>query len=392
MRFEYENRGPVTFYVCTLDEGERVDELGLGMLTNNRIGGCLRPVFSQEDDTPTLRFNVSSRVPLANLMGGGMSKERVLNVLGGLAETFGVLDSYMLETGKIILDRERIFCDVSSGKPELIYLPVEGFSEEKSFDAFAREVFRAIKYEVSEEAAYAASLMNFFNETKEVSPEGLKDAVKAAGNAFAGAPAQGGYGGKANGPAAGMAPQFYGNAAAQGGMPFGGAAGAAPSAGAFGAARAPAAAGQAQPSAVLAGAPFGAQNYMAAAGRPMPGNGTGAAGTAGMQGISAAKTGAAAGGAGELGDLAGLSEEGGRKKKKGLFGKRGGDEKPKKKGLFGKRNKDKAASSLDEALSGGAAGQPGNAGNSGGVFGAPKGAAANPAGFNGGAGGMNAGK
>ena len=372
MRFDYENRGSATFYTCTLDEGESIDELGLGMLANNRVGDCLKAVFSQEDDVRTLRYNVSSRVPLQRILEVGMNRERVLNVLEGISDTFTVLDGYMLDPKKIVLDKEKIFCSVSDAKPQLLYLPIVEFSEEKSFNEFAREVFKAITYDMSEDTDYAAFLMNFFNGSAEITPSELKEAVGAARNRFSGFAGFQAAGSAQPGPfgaAGGAQPQPFGAQSGQG-------------------------AGMQQPAGTAAPWQAGAAGGFQAQGRmPAPEASTmDPAANAGVMGRMAQGGGLGAGAAANAdGKAAGNPLDSGaqEKPKKGLFGgkKKGNDGAKKeagkkKRGLFSRKGKDETPDgTAGRAAQGGLPWEAPQAGGMGGY--AANGAAAARNGFTG---------
>lgn len=50
MDFSYENQGANTYLVYEIKEGDSIDTLSLGMLTNNSIPGLTRALFTQMDE------------------------------------------------------------------------------------------------------------------------------------------------------------------------------------------------------------------------------------------------------------------------------------------------------------------------------------------------------
>lgn len=66
MDFSYENQGANTYLVYEIKEGDSIDTLSLGMLTNNSIPGLTRALFTQMDEKryimpPSLRATASAR-------------------------------------------------------------------------------------------------------------------------------------------------------------------------------------------------------------------------------------------------------------------------------------------------------------------------------------------
>ena len=50
MEFFYENQGVNTYLVYKIKEGDSIDTLSLGMITNNNIPGLIKTIFTQMDE------------------------------------------------------------------------------------------------------------------------------------------------------------------------------------------------------------------------------------------------------------------------------------------------------------------------------------------------------
>ena len=70
MDFSYENQGANTYLVYEIKEGDSIDTLSLGMLTNNSIPGLTRALFTQMDEKRYIKYNVSSKVSMQQFFGG----------------------------------------------------------------------------------------------------------------------------------------------------------------------------------------------------------------------------------------------------------------------------------------------------------------------------------
>lgn len=76
MDFSYENQGANTYLVYEIKEGDSIDTLSLGMLTNNSIPGLTRALFTQMDEKRYIKYNVSSKVSMQQFFGGVMNRKR----------------------------------------------------------------------------------------------------------------------------------------------------------------------------------------------------------------------------------------------------------------------------------------------------------------------------
>ena len=113
MDFSYENQGANTYLVYEIKEGDSIDTLSLGMLTNNSIPGLTRALFTQMDEKRYIKYNVSSKVSMQQFFGGVVNRKRLLGVFNGITEGFLSAEDYMIDTSSIVLDPEYIFAAVS---------------------------------------------------------------------------------------------------------------------------------------------------------------------------------------------------------------------------------------------------------------------------------------
>lgn len=170
--FRYENQGTNTFLVYELTDADRIDELSLGMLSNNRIPGLAQTVFTQLDERRFIKFNVSSKIPISQFFYGKVSRKGLLGVFEGISQALASAEDYMLESRDILLDHDYIFADVSSGKTELICLPVT--VEDKpdvNLKEFLRDIMFTTQFDPTENCDYVAKIINYLNSASVIIPE-----------------------------------------------------------------------------------------------------------------------------------------------------------------------------------------------------------------------------
>lgn len=165
-KFTYENNGINTYLVYEVAEGEKVDSMGLGMITNNKIPGLAQTIFTQKDNNKYIKYNVSSKVDLQSFFSGPVNKKRLLGVFKGIVDAFLSAEEYMLDNSSLILDVEYIFVDVSTCEVSMISLPVLGEPRDSSeICLFFRDMIYALQTDVTEDCSHVAKIINYLNAT-----------------------------------------------------------------------------------------------------------------------------------------------------------------------------------------------------------------------------------
>ena len=124
MRLTFENLGTNTYLVYEIDPADELDTMGLGMLTNNSIPSFAPASFTQIDTTKYIKYNVSSKVSVAQLFSGAVNKKRLIGVFSGIIDAMLAAEDYMLDTNNLLLDLDYIFADVTTCETILVCLPV----------------------------------------------------------------------------------------------------------------------------------------------------------------------------------------------------------------------------------------------------------------------------
>ena len=161
--FTTETQGLDTFLVHEISEETQLDTAGLGMLLNNRVSG-LCPVSSIEiDNRKTIRYQVSSQIPLQQFFMDKVDKKRFLTVLNNILTAIDNMEDFMLDPGMLLLDRQYIFVNVGTLQTDLIYYPVLSDRHEFQLDNFIKSMIMNTEFDPNEQDNYVTMLISYLN-------------------------------------------------------------------------------------------------------------------------------------------------------------------------------------------------------------------------------------
>lgn len=161
--FTTETQGLDTFLVHEISEETQLDTAGLGMLLNNRVSG-LCPVSSIEiDNRKTIRYQVSSQIPLQQFFMDKVDKKRFLTVLNNILTAIDNMEDFMLDPGMLLLDRQYIFVNVGTLQTDLIYYPVLSDRHEFRLDNFIKSMIMNTEFDPNEQDNYVTMLISYLN-------------------------------------------------------------------------------------------------------------------------------------------------------------------------------------------------------------------------------------
>lgn len=190
MSFAYENQGGSTFLVYAVEEGEQLDSMSAGMIINNRIPGLLKAVFTQTGANRSVRYPVSSKIPVKQYFSAPVSRKRLLAVFRSVLDAVLSAEEYMIGPDMLVLDTEYMFADAATGETELICLPVIREDPGRSdLGAFFKHVMFTAQFDQTEDRGYAAKIINYLNGGSAFSPEQFQDLLAELGTADKSAPA-----------------------------------------------------------------------------------------------------------------------------------------------------------------------------------------------------------
>lgn len=170
-KFSYETQGTNTYMVYTIQPGDSIDTMALGMLTNNKIPGLAATQFTQMDTERYIKFNVSAKVPVSQFFSGTVNRRRLVGAFKGIVSALISAEDYMIDPGSILLDLDYIFADVSTCETVVICLPVERTNAQVDLGQFFKNIVFTTQFDSTENSDYVVKIMNYLNSTPTFSLE-----------------------------------------------------------------------------------------------------------------------------------------------------------------------------------------------------------------------------
>lgn len=175
MGFSYENQGSYVYLVYSLEKGEEIDSVSLGMLTNNAIRGMAKTFFTQMNEDRFIKFNVSATVTMEQFFTGPVDRRRLLTVFRGIVDALLEADEYMIDLRSVLIDMKYIFINVSSCETTMICLPVVSENQQEvDLVSFFKNIIFSIQTNQAENCDHIARMINYLNSTPLFSPESFK--------------------------------------------------------------------------------------------------------------------------------------------------------------------------------------------------------------------------
>lgn len=175
--FTYENQGTNTYLVYKVETDDVLDNMSLGMLTNNKIPGLASALFTQMNDDKYVKYNISSLISANQLFYGTVNRKRLLSVFKGVADTMLALDDYMIDVNLVLLNLDYIFVDPSTYEVSMICLPVLNSTGSVSLYDFIKNIMFSTQFEQSENCDYVTKIINYLNSTPTFSLSSFKQFV-----------------------------------------------------------------------------------------------------------------------------------------------------------------------------------------------------------------------
>lgn len=169
----YENQGTDTLLVYHLEDGEHLDSFAKGMLQNNEIMGVIRPTFQQRDTDQYLKYPVTSRIPLKDYLQKEVQRENMIKLCMSVVEAIADGAEYMLPQEKFLLNMDYVFVDVAKKRANLIFLPVDEFSQSANLYEFLLHLISHTCYDMAGDVSYVADLINCLNQRKKLEEKDL---------------------------------------------------------------------------------------------------------------------------------------------------------------------------------------------------------------------------
>lgn len=173
--FTYEEQGDKKYLVYEKRAEDRMDTLTLEMISNNRIQGIAPPIRIQKDDRIYIKYDITGLRSFREYLQGCVSRQKLLSIMGSIADAAIEAEDYMLKLSSYILDVDYIYLDPASMKVFMIVLPVA--REEIPLETFLKKLLMDVRYDQTEDCSYVAALINFFSSSEMFSVYELKKKI-----------------------------------------------------------------------------------------------------------------------------------------------------------------------------------------------------------------------
>ena len=175
MRFVYEDQGSSTFVIYPVAPDEEIDTMSLGMLTNNCIPGFAPASFSQKDAEKYIKYNVTGKVPAAQIFMGPVNKKRLTGLLQGIVDAMMAAEEYMLDPNSVELNLEQIYMDPVTCETVLLCVPVfQDDSTPVDLPMFLKNIVFSTQFDQTENTDHVAKIFNCLGAGSKLVLEDLK--------------------------------------------------------------------------------------------------------------------------------------------------------------------------------------------------------------------------
>lgn len=164
MRYQFENQGSSIYLVAELPEEAVVDTMTLGMITNNAIPGVAYGIYTQLDTTKYVKYNITAKVSLKQLLEGAVNRHRLVGVFLGICNALQNAEDYMLDRGSFLYDADKIFVNVSTLEVSLICVPVMNLVQNvPDVGMLFKSIMFSAQFDTSENTDYVGKIINELN-------------------------------------------------------------------------------------------------------------------------------------------------------------------------------------------------------------------------------------
>ncbi len=179
MNFKYETQGAITYLVCELEPADQLDNLTLGMLTNNHINGLAPVLYTEMDGHRFLKYNISAKVAVNQFFSGSMNKQRAMHAFQSILNALCSADEYMIDQNCFSVNPEHVFLNVSNCEAALVCIPV---ATERKINTEAAALFKQIifntQFDPNEDSGYITQIISYLNSGSNFTVYGFRDLVQ----------------------------------------------------------------------------------------------------------------------------------------------------------------------------------------------------------------------
>lgn len=177
--FTVENQNSKTYLVYQLKENDVVDNLTLGMMSNNKISGFLPVLYTQVDKDRFFKFDITSLVPASQIFSGTVNKKWITGIFKSITKALSASEEYMISANSFVQDLDYIFVNVSKFTAELVCLPLQNLKQTTDFGKFFKDIMFCSKFDQNENNDYVAKIISYLNSVTTFLPNDFNKVLSA---------------------------------------------------------------------------------------------------------------------------------------------------------------------------------------------------------------------
>lgn len=159
----FETQGINNYLSYRIAADDELDTMSVGMLTNNHIPGLAATSFVQMDLDRIVKYNISTKVSVAQLFSGPVNKKHLLGIFSGIVDALCSAEDYMLDPGSLLFDLKYIFFKPSTGETAMICVPILGNNAAPDLSAFFRNLIVTVQPDLTENADHIGQILSHLN-------------------------------------------------------------------------------------------------------------------------------------------------------------------------------------------------------------------------------------
>lgn len=164
MRYSNRQYGDDRYLVYHFEDGDTVETMSFGQITNNTIAGLAPATLTQMDSTISITYTITSLVSLDDFLRKPIKKKQLLGILSGIIKAVRSAQEYMIDQDVLMLDRKLMFLNPETMEMSLICVPaVNAEGAGRGLQEFLWELAARSVKDKSENREYVSELIEKLN-------------------------------------------------------------------------------------------------------------------------------------------------------------------------------------------------------------------------------------
>lgn len=167
-----------TFLVYKINDNDVIDQMSVNMLKSNEIQHILPVSFTQIGEERFLKYDITSKISLADAIKYPISKERLLAIYDGIFSGILSIDDFMIPSNSLLMNCDDIYFDEFNEYIYLVSFPVNnGQNAQTDLEEFTRSLANKVQLKTNDEFI-TGKILNRLNQTQTFSAVEFKKFIK----------------------------------------------------------------------------------------------------------------------------------------------------------------------------------------------------------------------